>query len=111
MLAEIGNKTSVENTLLSFEVNASDPNNDTLTYSLLSNVENITINVNSTTGIVNLTPSPDFFGVRYATFLANDSDNITFSNNVTLNITNVKYLVAGIGVGIIIGYLLIILLL
>ncbi len=86
------NITWQEDTSASFNIsgNFSDLNNDTLTYGIASNVENITVTINSTTGIVNLTPSPNFFGIRYATFLANDSDNITFSNNVTLNVTNVN---------------------
>ncbi len=88
----IPNQTWPENTSIGFNIsgNFSDANNDTLTFSLEAAVENITINVNLTSGIVNLTPNPDFFGVRYARFIANDSDNITFSNNVTLNVTNVN---------------------
>ena len=90
--AGISNQTWPENTSIGFNIsgNFSDANNDTLTFNLEAVVENITINVNQNTGIVNLTPNPDFFGVRYVRFIANDSSNITFSNNVTLNVTNVN---------------------
>ncbi|MBI1935512.1 hypothetical protein HYS31_03650 [Candidatus Woesearchaeota archaeon] len=87
--SNLPNITWPEDTSTSFNIsgNFSDPNNDTLSFSLLSGVDNITIIVNSSTGVVNFTPSLNFFGVRYAIFLANDSDNITYSNNVTLNVT------------------------
>ena len=91
-IGNLPNITWPENTSIGFNIsgNFSDANNDTLTFSLEAAVENITINVNQTAGIVNLTPNPNFFGVRYVRFIANDSDNITFSNNVTLNVTNVN---------------------
>ncbi len=91
-IGSLPNITWPENTSIGFNIsgNFSDANNDTLTFSLEAAVENITINVNQSTGIVNLTPDPDFFGIRYARFIANDSDNITFSNNVTLTVTNVN---------------------
>ena len=91
-VGNLPNITWPEDNSTSFNIsgNFSDPNNDTLTYNVLSPVENITIAINSSTGIVNLTPSLNFFGIRYVIFLANDSDNITLSNNVTLNITNVN---------------------
>ena len=91
-IGNLPNITWPENTSIGFNIsgNFSDANNDTLTFSLEAVVENITINFNQSTGIVNLTPNPDFFGVKYARFIANDSDNITFSNNVTLNVTNIN---------------------
>jgi len=92
LVSSIPNRTIPEDTSTSFNIsgNFSDPNNDTLTYSILSNVENVTVTINSTTGIVNLTPTLNFFGVRYVIFLVNDSDNVTLSNNVTLNVTPVN---------------------
>jgi len=81
-----------EDTSTSFNIsgNFSDVNGDALTFAVKEPVENISIAINSNTGIVNLTPSPNFNGIRYAIFLANDSENITFSNNVTLNVTPVN---------------------
>ncbi|MBI2523506.1 hypothetical protein HYW19_03880 [Candidatus Woesearchaeota archaeon] len=91
-IGNLPNITWPENTSIGLNIsgNFSDANNDTLTFSLEAAVENISITVNQSTGIVNLTPNSDFFGVRYVRFIANDSDNITFSNNVTLNVTNVN---------------------
>tara|TARA_Y100000310_G_scaffold255534_1_gene263030 strand:- start:21402 stop:23543 length:2142 start_codon:yes stop_codon:yes gene_type:complete len=88
----IPNQTWPEDTSTGFNIsgNFSDPNNDTLTFTLEAAVENITITVNQNTGIVNLTPDQDFFGIRYVRFTANDSNDFTFSNNVTLNVTNVN---------------------
>jgi len=92
IIGSLPNQTWPEDTSISFDIsgNFTDVNNDALTYSLEAGADNISIDVNSTTGIVNLTPDPDFFGIRYVRFIANDSDNITFSNNVTLNVTNVN---------------------
>ena len=83
------NITWPEDTSTAFNIsgNFSDSNNDALTYTY-SSVENISISINNATGVVNLTPGADFFGIRYAIFIANDSENITRSNNVTLNVTN-----------------------
>lgn len=91
-IGNLPNITWEEDTSTSFNIsgNFSDPNNDTLSYNIVSGVENINISINSSTGIVNLTSAPNFNGIRYVIFLSNDSENITFSNNVTLNITNVN---------------------
>jgi len=92
LVVNIPSHTWPEDTSTGFNIsgNFSDANNDSITFSLEAAVENITIGVNQNTGIVNLTPGPDFFGLRYVRFIANDSNNITFSNNVTLNVTNVN---------------------
>ncbi|MBL7055205.1 hypothetical protein ISS05_05610, partial [Candidatus Woesearchaeota archaeon] len=81
-----------EDTSIGFNIsgNFSDPDNDALTYSLESNVDNITITVDSNSGIVNLTPDSDFFGVRYVRFVADDGSNVIFSNNLTLNVIGVN---------------------
>ena len=78
------------NTSINISGNFSDPNGDTLTYGFASQPGNITISMDKISGIVNFTPSRNFFGVRNATFFANDSDNITYSNIVFLNITPVN---------------------
>jgi len=87
----IPNQTWPEDTSTDFNIsgNFSDSNNDALVYTY-TDVNNITISINNDTGIVNLTPDPDFFGVRYVIFTADDSTNTTTSNNVTLNVTNVN---------------------
>ena len=85
------NITWDEDTSTSFNIsgNFSDSNNDALTYTY-TNVENILISINNATGNVTLIPSPDFNGTRYVVFTANDGENITNSNNVTLIVTNVN---------------------
>lgn len=92
-IGNLPNITWPEDTSTSFNIsgNFSDPNNDTLTFSYTA-VNNISISINNNTGIVNLTPDNGFFGVRYAKFIADDGDNTTFSNNVTLNVTAVNNL-------------------
>jgi subtilisin family serine protease len=49
-----------------------------------NNASNITIIINQTTKIATLIPDSGFNGTRYLTFIANDSMNITYSNNITL---------------------------
>jgi hypothetical protein len=87
----IANLTWDEDSSTSFNINTSfsDLNNDALSYTYTS-VDNISINIDNTSGLVNLTPDPDFFGIRFVHFIANDGENITLSNNVTLNVTNVN---------------------
>ena len=86
------NITLPEDTSAYFDIsgNFSDANGDILTYGLKEQVENVSIAISSASGTVNLTPTNNFNGIRYAIFLANDSQNITYSNNVTINITPVN---------------------
>ncbi|MBW2984580.1 hypothetical protein KY361_05665 [Candidatus Woesearchaeota archaeon] len=52
---------------------------------------NITISINQTTGNVSFfTPHPDWFGAEIVQFYANDSFDITYANNITVNITNIN---------------------
>jgi hypothetical protein len=51
---------------------------------LLAN--NVTLVINQTTKIVNFIPSSNWNGTSYVQFIANDSMNVTFSNNITLYI-------------------------
>ena len=64
-----------------------DSQNLTLGY---SDLENISITINQSSGIAKLIPNPNFNGIRYVRFFANDSENITYSNNVTINVTPVN---------------------
>lgn len=53
-------------------------------------VNNITIEIDNSTGIVTVTPDGNFTGVRYTRFRAKDTDSYSdYSNNVTLNVTPV----------------------
>jgi hypothetical protein len=80
-----------EDTSTDFNIsgNFSDDNNDSLVYTYRG-VENISISINNNSGVVNLTPDPDFVGTRYVIFVASDGANTTDSNNVTLSVTNVN---------------------
>jgi hypothetical protein len=62
-----------------------DIDSDVLNYTSLL-VDNITVSINSTNNNVSFFPDFDFFGTRYLTFFANDSENpsLVASNNVTL---------------------------
>jgi hypothetical protein len=66
-----------------------DLDGDDINYTVMGNV-NITIVINQTTSNVSFYPDTDFYGVEYIVFVANDSYNSTYSNNVTLNITPVN---------------------
>jgi len=93
LIGTIYNITTLEETsaIINISGNFTDLDGQNLTFGFdSSNIENITISINSTTGIANLTPNTNFFGIRYVKFFANDSMNITFSNNVTINVTNVN---------------------
>ena len=64
-IGSLPNITWPEDTSTDFNIsgNFSDANNDTLTFTY-TEVNNITININNATGIVNLTPAAGFFGTR-----------------------------------------------
>jgi len=61
-----------------------DADDDILNYSY-ANVTNITTQVDSNNSVT-FVPDINFFGKRYITFYANDSENTTSSNNVTLHV-------------------------
>jgi len=89
MIPNITWPEEVSNLSINLGGNFTDPDGDVLTFGYTT-VDNITITINQSTGIVNLTPQTDFFGIRYVRFSADDLSNITYSNNVTLNVTNVQ---------------------
>ncbi|MCK4589631.1 MAG: FG-GAP repeat protein [Nanoarchaeota archaeon] len=61
-----------------------DPNGDSLTYTY-TQPDNITIVVDGN-NVVSFIPDINFSGTRYIIFYANDSTNVTASNNVTLHL-------------------------
>ncbi len=67
-----------------------DIDGDTLTFTSTSSA-NFTISINSTSGIVNITPALNFFGTESITLTAQDPSNLTAdSNPISLNITPVN---------------------
>ncbi|MBW2989654.1 hypothetical protein KY358_05045 [Candidatus Woesearchaeota archaeon] len=63
-----------------------DPDNDNLAYNVTGNI-NITLVINQTTSNVSFYPDRTWSGVEYIRFYANDSQNITYSNNITVNVS------------------------
>ena len=90
----IGNFSNISfpedtNFSLNLSGNFSDLDAQNLTFGY-SDLENISVIINQSSGIANLIPPLNFNGIRYAKFFANDSQNITYSNNVTINVTPVN---------------------
>ncbi|MBI2657294.1 hypothetical protein HYX08_01215 [Candidatus Woesearchaeota archaeon] len=87
-LGNISNFTFQQNTFVTFNIsgNFTDPDGENLTFGF-SDLENITISINQTTGTVNITPPTNFVGLRFVRFLANDTKNFTFSGNISINVT------------------------
>lgn len=83
----IPNQTWYKNTNLTDAFNLtdyfSDPDNDPLIY-FHTYIDNISVSIND--GSVTFVPDKDFIGIRYLQFIANDSINITYSNNLTLSV-------------------------
>jgi len=71
------------------ENNVSDDDNN-LTFYPAQTPANIQVSIDPNTNIVTLTPEPDWYGIRYIVFTANDSVYEFESNNVTLNVTYVE---------------------
>ncbi|MBI2130986.1 hypothetical protein HYU10_04415, partial [Candidatus Woesearchaeota archaeon] len=92
VLAAIPNIAVSEDSNTGLELSSffSDQDGDNLTYSVADAPGNITIVLNSTSGLANLTPAIDHFGIRYITFNANDGLADTLSNNITINYTNIN---------------------
>lgn len=87
--ANISNQSWTINSNLTLNLSQyfSDIDLDELNYSNTS-VEggNITISINQTSKIATFVPDNNFNGTRYIKFIANDSYNITYSNNITLEV-------------------------
>ncbi len=66
-----------------------DVDGDTLTFSSTTPAD-ISVSINQLTGIVTLNPNTNFNGTNFITFSASDGIDTTFSNQVTLNVTNVN---------------------
>ncbi|MCH7950825.1 MAG: putative Ig domain-containing protein, partial [Candidatus Dadabacteria bacterium] len=60
----------------------------TIVACLITIPPNISVSINQATGIVTLTPDPDFNGVNFINFTANDGTNTTLSNQVNLTVLN-----------------------
>ena len=86
----INNISWDKNTGYTFDLDIyfSDIDNDNLTYNY-TDVTNINVTINQTTGIVTLTPDTGFVGINSIRFNATDGEYWSdYSNSVTLNVTN-----------------------
>lgn len=83
----IANQSWVMNSNLTLNLSEyfTDIDGDELNYTNTS-VANLSIFINQITKIVILTPDAGWNGTSYIRFIANDSGNITYSNNITLEI-------------------------
>ncbi len=88
-LSNIPMQTWAANTNLTnaFDLDNYFSDEENLTYNV-SSVQNVTININSSTHVVSFFSDKGFLGLRGVIFTAFDTFSNTESNNVTLNITN-----------------------
>ena len=109
-----GNQTINESQMLVIQLNASDPDNDTLNYSYTSTISpnSTNISLNSTTGLFIWTPNYADAGVYFVSFEVSDgqlsdfegimitvleSCPADFDGNGTVNVTDLLALLAGWG--------------
>ena len=64
----------------------SDADNDALSYASFG-IVNITVTINSTTHVASFSQPAGWTGTEYITFIANDSEAVAYSNNITLTVT------------------------
>jgi len=86
----IQNVTWLEDTVnssINLSAHFTDPDNDVLTFSSTTPPD-ISVSINQATGIVTLTPDPDFNGVNFINFTASDGTNTTLSNQINLTVLN-----------------------
>ncbi|MBU4467094.1 tandem-95 repeat protein, partial [Patescibacteria group bacterium] len=82
VIDSIGNQTATEDLEFNLTINASDPDEDTLTFS-----DNTSLfDINPSTGIISFTPNASHVGVYQIQINATDDDNATDSANFWLNI-------------------------
>ncbi|GAH19550.1 unnamed protein product, partial [marine sediment metagenome] len=78
--------TAKEGAVYAYDVEATDPNGDTLTYSLTTNPTGMTIN--STTGVINWTPTESQIGENEVVVEVSDgSKSTTQSFTITVDVT------------------------
>ena len=86
VLASIGSKSINENQTLTFQITATDPDNDSLTYSIQGLVSGVTFN--SFTQTFAWTPTYEQSGTYNLTFTVSDAE-LTDSETITITVTDV----------------------
>lgn len=79
-----------EDQVLNNNLNSTDPNNDSLSYLVVSNPTNGTVSVNSSTGLFTYTPNSNYNGVDTFTYKANDGQLDSNVATVNINISPVN---------------------
>jgi hypothetical protein len=91
VLASIGDKSVSENATLSFTLSATDPDGDTLTYSIYSATPAITgASIIASTGAFSWKPTYDQAGTYSVTFRATDPGSLYDSKTITITVNNVN---------------------
>jgi len=87
ILTPIGSLTAYEDTIFTYDIDATDIDaGDNLTF-----YDNTTLfDINSTTGIINFTPSESDIGTYYINITVEDTSNETDSEIITLTISNMN---------------------
>tara|TARA_Y100000310_G_scaffold345778_1_gene469730 strand:- start:6723 stop:11762 length:5040 start_codon:yes stop_codon:yes gene_type:complete len=88
-ISDIESLEDVVNTTINLSDFFTDQDGNDLNWSFISPL-NISVVIDNDTDLVNLTPDTNFTGLDSITFIADDSINVTQSNNVTINITSVN---------------------
>jgi hypothetical protein len=84
-----GNEDTIYNNWIDLDDYFSDDDiDDILTYSTTT-ISGLTISIDNTTHRATLTPDANWYGTVYVRFIANDSYNITYSNNITITFIDV----------------------
>ncbi len=82
MLQPIGNKSTTVDSLLTFTVNATDPDGDQITYS----AQNLPAGATFENGVFNWTPATDQAGFNLVTFVASDGQ-LQASETITITVS------------------------
>jgi hypothetical protein len=87
VLATVGDKTIAEDALLAFNLSASDPDGDVLTFSVTGLPEGATLD--SATGAFSWTPSFEQAGSYTVTFTVTDPRGLSASETITITVEDV----------------------
>jgi len=80
-----------ENQTIAIDVNATDPEGDTLTYSLSGGADESLFNINSSTGLVTFKSAPDYETQNSYNIIVSVSDGINITTqNITINIADIN---------------------
>ncbi|SFM85412.1 Ig-like domain-containing protein, partial [Methanolobus profundi] len=88
VLDAVGPQSVNESETLTFTLNATDLDNETLTYSMIGSLSGATLD--PSTGVFSWTPGYDASGIHYVDFIVTDPVNGNDLENVTITVNNVN---------------------